>query len=198
MSEAFSIFANAVKTIVEYLCEDQAILDFEPQIGSKVWQLVPVIKLRFDEAKLFEQLKEHEAVKRCLEFMLHEDFPRRLGTKINCQVDNLNCSLYLFFLILLPFAHEYIKEFGCKFNEQKFKNLFDEITAYIYGEETVTITPLENFELEGAEEVIIDNKYRIRKLTEWEIKQLIRLGYANSLGLVIKPDLGIIQNIWCI
>jgi len=178
MSETFSIFVNAVKTIVEYLCEHQTILDFEPQIRFKVWQLIPVIKQRFIESKL-EELKEHEAVKKCLDFMLHEDFP---GCDMDCD-----------FLVLVHLAYEYIKEFGCKFDEQKFKGLFDDLLSG----EIVSIAVLENFELEGAEEVTID-KYRIRKLNEWEIKQIIGLGYANSLGLVVKPDLGVIQNIWCI
>ena len=178
MSEAFSLFANAVKTIVEYLCKHQAILDFEPQIESKVWQLVPAIKP--SELKL-EELKENEAVKK-LDFMLHENFLKRLG--IECDT---NCD----FLILLHLAYEYIKEFGCEFDEQKFKSEFDDLLS---GK---IIAILENFELEGAEEVTIDN-FRIRKLSEWEIKQIIRLGYADSLGLVVKPDLGIIQNIWCI
>jgi len=177
MSEAFTTFANAVKTIVEHLCKHQATLDFEPQIESKVWQLVPVIKL--SKLKL-EGLKGHEAVKKCLDFMLHEGFPKRPECDTNCD-----------FLILLRLAYEYIKEFGCEFNEQKFKGLFDELLS---GE---IIAVLENFELEGAEELTID-KFRIRKLSEWEIKQIIRLGYANSLGIVVKPDLGIIQNIWCV
>ena len=176
MSEAFSIFANAVKAVVEYLCEHQIILDFEPQIGPKVWQLIPSIKPLFDELKL-EELKEHEAVKKCLDFMLHEYFT---GCDVDCE-----------FLILLRLAYEYIKEFGCKFDDQKFKGLFDELL----GGEIVAL--LENFELKGAEEVTVD-KYRIRKLNEWEIKQIIKLGYANNLGLVVKPDLGLIQNIWCI
>jgi len=191
MSDTFSVFANAVRTIVEYICEHQEILDFEPEIEAKVWQLVPVIKPQFDESKLLEDLKEHEVVKRSLEFMLREDFPKRLG--INCD---MNCETYLF-LVLIRLAYEYIKEFGCGFNEQKFKDLFNELSSYIYNEEIVTITVLENFELEGAEEVTID-KYRIRKLSEWEIKQIIKLGYANSLGLIVKSDLGVIQNMWCI
>jgi len=190
MSEAFTVFANAVRTIVEYICEHQTILCFEPEIESKVWQLIPVIKPQFDESKL-EELKEREAIKRCLDFMLHEDFPKRLG--IDCDMD---CETYLF-LVLTHLAYEYIKEFGCEFNEQKFKSLFDEILTYINSEEIVTIAVLENFELEGAEEVTID-KYRVRKLSEWETKQIIKLGYANSLGLVVKPDLGVVQNIWCI
>jgi len=177
MSEAFSLFSNTVKTIVEHLCKRQAILDFEPQIGSKVWQLIPVI--RPSELKL-EELKEHEAVKKCLDFMLRENFLKRLECNTDCN-----------FLILLHLAYEYIKEFGCEFNEQRFKGLFDEMLS---GE---IIAVLENFEFEGAEEATID-KYRIRKLSELEIKQIIRLGYANSLGIVVKPDLGIIQNIWCI
>jgi len=191
MNETFSVFANAVKTIVEYICSYLTILDFEPEIQSKVWQLVPMIKPQFDESKLFEELKEHEAVKRCLDFMLHEDFPKRLG--IDCDMD---CEIYLL-LVLLRLAHEYIKEFDCEFNEHKFKSLFDEVVPYIYNEEIVTIAVLENFELEEVEEVTID-KYRIRKLSEWEIKQIIRLGYANSLGLVVKPDLGVVQNVWCV
>jgi len=61
MSEAFSLFANDVKTIVEHLCKRQAILDFEPQIGSKVWQHIPVIKPR---GLKLEELKGHEAAKK--------------------------------------------------------------------------------------------------------------------------------------
>jgi len=111
--------------------------------------------------------------------MLRENFLKRLECDTNCD-----------FLILLRLAYEYIKEFGCEFNEQKFKGLFDELLS---GE---IIAVLENFELEGAEEVTI-NKFRIRKLSEEEIKQIIRLGYADR-GLVVKPDLGIIQNMWCV
>ena len=38
----------------------------------------------------------------------------------------MNCEICLF-LVLVRLAYEYIEEFDCESNEQKFKNLFDEM-----------------------------------------------------------------------
>jgi len=106
---------------------------------------------------------------------------------------------YMFLEALATIARKYALKCGCNFDEQSFKKLFDEIEAYIYSEEwIVTIAILENFEPEGMEEATINNKYRIRKLNEWEINKLIDLGRANSLGFMVHPHFGILKNIWCI
>ena len=208
--DVFRIFAEAVRTIVEHVCLHQTsynVLDFEPQIdlASKRWWLIPVIKksYSFYGEKLFEELKEHYVINRSLELMLREDFPRRLEMRVidreGQPVVNPDYRPYLFLEILVPLAYEYIQEFGCDFVEQNFKGLFDEMMAYIYTEgwEVVAVAPLENFELEGAEEVSID-KYRIRKLSEWEIKQIMRKGRADSLGKTLDLSFGIIENLWCV
>jgi len=188
----FKIFAEAVRTIVEYMCTRQTsydVIDFEPQIdfASRRWWLIPVIRKSYRGEKLFEELKDHEAIKRSLELMLREEF----------LIKEEKADYKLFLEVLLPLAYEYVQEFGCEFVEQKFEKLFNEMVKYKEGWEVVAIAPLENFELEGAEEVIID-KYRIRKLSEWEIKEIIKRGYADVLGETFGLSLGTIENLWCI
>jgi len=194
--DVFKIFAEAIRTVVEYICTHQTsynVLDFEPQIdfASKRWWLIPVIRKSYHREKLFEELKGHEAIKRILELMLREGFPRRL------EINEENADYKLFLEVLLPLAYEYIQDFGCEFVEQKFEKLFNEMMRYVERWEVVAITPLENFELKGAEELLID-KYRIRKLSEWEIKQLIKRGYADILGKTVGLSFGTIENLWCI
>ena len=192
----FKIFAEAVRTIVKYICTHQTsydVLDFEPKIdfASRRWWLIPVTRKSYYGEKLFEELKDHEAIKRSLELMLREEFPRRL------EISEEKADYKLFLEVILPLAYEYIQEFGCDFIEQKFEKIFNEMMKYVEGWEVVAISPLENFELEGAEEVTID-KYRIRKLNEWEMKQLIKRGYADVLGETFGLSLGTIENLWCI
>jgi len=194
--DVFKIFAEAIRTIIEYICTHQTsynVLDFEPQIdfASKRWWLIPVIRKSYHGEKLFEELKDNEAIKRSLELMLREEFSRRL------EISEENADYKLFLEVLLPLAYEYIQDFGCEFVEQKFEKLFNEMMKYVEGWEVVAIAPLENFELKGAEELLI-HKYRIRKLSEWEIKQLIKRGYADILGKTFGLSFGSIENLWCI
>jgi len=187
--------------------EPYADLDYELRIDltSRIWDIIPVPRRAYslDGERLFEELKEHDAVKRCLEFMLREEFPKRLEMAIvdreGKPVANPDYRPFLFSKVLAPLAYEYIQEFGCIFSEQNFEKLFNKMMAYVYAEEweVVAVAPLENFELVGAEEVSID-KYKIRRLSGWEMKQLIRMGHADSLGIVSKPTFGVIENVWCI
>jgi len=184
-----------------------AVLDYEARIdlASRSWNIIPVIR-KFYPLKgegLFEGLEEHDVVKRCLEFMLQKEFPKRLGMTITDRegkpVANPDYRPYLFSDVLVRLAYEYVDEFDCSFSEQNFKRIFDEMMAYIYAEkqEVVAVAPLENFELVDAEEASID-MYKIRKLSEWEMKQLIRMGRADSLGTTFFPSFGFIENAWCI
>jgi len=73
--DVFKIFAEAIRTIVEYICTHQTsynVLDFEPQIdfASKRWWLIPVTRKSHHREKLLEELKDNEAIKRSLELML--------------------------------------------------------------------------------------------------------------------------------
>jgi len=179
MNDGFGIFADAVKTIVEYICTHQK--DYG--------------------VRAYEELKKHEAVKRCIDFMLQQEFCKKVERVTEIKVvgteDNPpDYRHFLFIQVLLRLTYEYTKEFGCEFTEQKFKILFDEMITYLHSE-VIEVTILENFELKGAEEVLID-KYRIRKLDEWEKEQLMRLGHIEELGIMIGPPLIFTQNLWCI
>jgi len=210
LRDSFKVFAEAVRAIAEFACahfEPYVVLDYEPRINltSRIWNIVPVPRKAYplDAEKLFKELKDHDAVKRCLEFMLQEEFPKRLEMTIvdreGKPVVDLDYKPFLFSEVLAPLVYEYIQEFGCVFSEQNFEKLFNEMMTYVYAEgwEVVAVAPLENFELVGAEEVSID-KFKIRRLSEWEMKQLIRIGRADSLGTVFEPTLGVIKNVWCI
>jgi len=63
--------------------------------------------------------------------------------------------------------------------------------------EVIEVAILENFELKDAEETLID-KYRIRKLNEWEKEQLMKLGRFEKLGIMVGPPLILPLNVWCI
>ena len=179
MNDSFRIFTDAVRTIVEYICTHQK--DYE--------------------TRLYEELKEHEAVKRCIDFMLQQEFHKEVERVMRIKVvgteDNPpDYRYFLFIQVLQHLAYEYNNEFDCEFAEQKFKTLFDEMMAYLHSE-VIEMAILENFELKGAKEVLID-KYKIRKLDEWEKEQLMRLGRIEELSIIIGPALILTQNLWCI
>jgi hypothetical protein len=99
--------------------------------------------------------------------------------------------------VLDSLATKYQKLYGFEFNEQKFLPLYEDMIKHVYSKdrELCVISPLENFESSGVSSLSI-NDYRIRKLTDWEMEQLIGIGY--QLDTPFSPAFGEIETLYCI
>ncbi|MCC6004907.1 MAG: hypothetical protein LM590_11265 [Thermofilum sp.] len=141
-------------------------------------------------------------VERCVEVMLREDFPRRTGMKIvdkdGRPVEKPDYRPFLIGDILVPLMFKYIEKYGLEFNEECFKRVYEELVEYVYASKLTyfIVAPLENFELNNVEEVVI-GKYKIRRLEEEEIKTLLRIGRGQILGPSFLHT-GFLKNIYCI
>jgi len=184
--------------------EPYAVLDYEPRIdwANGIWVLALELRYLYKSSdQFFDELVKFDSIKKCLEFMLQKGFAERLGLQVSNHGEKVADSLgrQLFQRVLAPLADTYIRRFGCVFDYKNFKVLYREFVEYAYSDErkTIFVYPLENFELRGLDEVTVGG-FRIRRLSEWEVKQLIRLGQAHALGSTHGLDMGTLENRWCI
>ncbi len=201
------IFRNAVESIIGFLKErskPKEVYYLSPQfdltkytwhLGINIGTIYPSIREFFDE------VKELEPVKKCLELMLERDFPKHLEMRIVDRegklVENPDYKPFLMREILGVLVDKYLSSYGFDFKEEKFRELYNEMAEYVYSKtgKLVVVSPLENFELQDANEVSIGN-YRVRELTEWEMQKFITNGYP--LGHMFVIDFGSIETKYCV
>jgi len=182
INEIFKIFAEAVGTVLKDVCENSiptVVLEPKIDLASKFIITAQVTKRVYPSERLFRELKELNEIKKYLEFMLSGgEFSKRLDDIIKhfkwISTNDPFYKSHIFLEFLKTIVDEYKEKFSCSLSEQNFKVIFNEVMEYIYAEdrELVVIVPLVNLELKGADETAID-KYRIRKLSEWETRKLI-------------------------
>jgi hypothetical protein len=200
-------FKECIKSILEIIQKHgkvQTYYDYTIKINllNRFWYLELERKNIYPSLFEFEnELMRLPAVRKCLDLMLKEDFPRRLEWEIvdknGKPVQNPNYEPFLMAEILGTMITKYLEEYGYDFNEEKFEEIYEQMISYVYspGRELVLVSPLENFDLKDLDEFSVD-EYKIRRLSEWEIKTLIGHGYP--LGFIFTPYHGNIKNIYCI
>lgn len=205
--EEKSIFSDAVKSIINLIKKSGRVriypyLEPEVDLSKLTWHLELKAKEVYPKLYEFEnEIMKLESVRKCLDWMLERDFPKRLETRMvdkdGKPVENPNYEPFLMGEILGILTSKYLESHRFEFDEEKFENLYTEMRDYVYSEsiETVVVVPLENFELKDMEEFSIDG-YKLRRLTEWEMKTLIEFGYP--LGSIFKPYFGNIETLYCI
>jgi hypothetical protein len=205
--EIKAIFRDCIKSILEIIQEHGRVktyYDYTPKINSsgRFWYLE--LERKNVYPRLFEfkdELMRLPAVKKCLDLMLKEDFPKRLEMEIvdkdGKPVQNPNYEPFLMYEILGIMTAKYLVQCGYSFDEEKFEEIYKEMISYVYSpeRELLLVAPLENFDLKDLDEFSVD-EYKIRKLSEWEVKVLISFGYP--LGFIFTPWHGSIENIYCI
>jgi len=205
--EIKAVFRDCIKSIIEIIQKHGKIktyYNYTPKINllNRFWHLELERKNIYPRLFEFEnELMGLPPVKKCLALMLEEDFPKRLEIKIvdknGKPVQNPNYEPFLMNEILGTMMTKYLEQYGYDFNEERFEKIYEEMISYVYSpkRELVLVSPLENFELKDLDEFSV-NKYRVRKLSEWEIKALIGFGYP--LGFIFTPYCGSIESIYCI
>jgi hypothetical protein len=205
--EIRDVFRDCIKSMLEIIKKHgkiQTYYDYTPKINlhDRTWHLE--IERINVYPRLFEfedELMKLAGVKNCLAIMLEENFPKRLEIKIvdknGKPVQNPNYEPFLMAEVLGVMIYKYLERYGYDFHEEKFEEIYREMIDYVYssGMELIVISPLENFDLRDLDEFSVD-EYKIRRLTEREIKALIGFGY--HLGFTFSPDHGIIENIYCL
>jgi hypothetical protein len=202
-----AVFRECLKFILGIIGERGKIriyYDFTPKVDllNRTWHLELEQKNIYPHLFEFkDELLNSSIVKECLALMLEENFPKRLEMEIvdknGKPVQNPNYEPFLMDEILGTITAKYLEKYGCDFNEEKFEEIYREMVSYVYSpeRELVLVSPLENFDLKDLDEFSID-EYRIRKLSEEEIKTLIGFGYR--LGFIFTPEHGTIENIYCV
>jgi len=185
----------------------QPLLDYDIEIDftKKSWKMIS--KLYYPSASF---VKEHieeilnlpEAIS-CINFMVKNNFHEKIEIKIAKENGKIvkDFKVYKILLgeeVIGTFLMEYVKnKDDFYFNEETFDNLYNELEEYIYtsGREMIVTVPLLNFELKDAEIVNLED-FVIRRLTEDEIKRLLKFG---QIGIPISlPYGGLIYTLWCI
>ena len=153
---------------------------------------------KFVEGHAKEILKIQPIIQ-CLDFMMKHEFYKMLGEETGNNRKNIsNIEFYRQFLAdeIIIFLTRYVESKGdSEFDDEIFNKLYQELEEYIYteGRDMIIVIPLLNFELRDVE--IVDLKdFAIRRLTEDEIKILLRSG--NLGGFSFLPHGGSIQTIW--
>jgi hypothetical protein len=204
--EIRNVFSECIKSILEIIHKSGEIRTYydyslKIDLSARSWYLELEPKIKYPLPLSFEnELMRLPIVKKCLELMLKENFPQRIGLKIyknGKPVPNPNYEPHLKAEILEIMVIKYIEKYGFDFSEEKFEEIYKEMIEYVYSQERelIYVAPLENFDLLGLDEVKVDD-YKIRRLDEWEIKALIEFGYF--LGPTYSPYHGGIENIYCI
>jgi hypothetical protein len=206
-NEVKAVFRECLKFILEIIRKSGKIrtyYDFTPKVNflNRTWHLELEHKNTYPHLFEFEnELMNSSIVKKCLALMLEEDFPRLLEMEIvdknGKPVQNPNYEPFLMYEILGTMTARYLEKYGCEFDEKKFEEMYEEMIRYVYSptRELVLVSPLENFDLKDLDEISVD-EYRIRVLSEQEIRILIGFGYP--LGFIFTPRWGNIENIYCI
>jgi len=205
--EIRAVFRECLKSILEIIQKHgkiQTYYDYVPKIDfhNRTWHLELECRNIYPHLLQFEdELMKLPVVEKCLALMVKEDFPKRLEMEIvdknGRPIQNPNYGPFLMYEILGTMTAKYLEKYGFDFGEEKFEEIYKEMVSYVYSpkRELVLVSPLENFDLKDLEEFSIDG-YKIRRLSEWEIKVLIGFGY--SLGFIFTPYHGNIENIYCI
>ncbi|MEM2203875.1 MAG: HEPN domain-containing protein [Sulfolobales archaeon] len=200
------IFREAVKAILEIMkrlgeIRVYSILVPKIDLAKRFWHLESETKITYPRIpELENEVAKLEPVRKCVSLMLKRDFPKHLEMIITDKdgkpVENPDYEPFLIAEIL-TLTYRYIELYGPEFNEEKFKELFNEMMEYVYSptRDLVLVSPLENFELENIDEFTVD-EYKVRRLTEWEIKALIRYGYR--FGIISTPEYGRLDTIYCV
>jgi hypothetical protein len=210
INEAESAFKECLKSLLRFVREHDLVsmfYDITPSIdlSKRTWQLDLAPKYVYSKPILLELIEgsiKLPEVERCVEVMLREDFPRRTGMKIvdkdGRPVEKPDYRPFLIGDILVPLMFKYIEKYGLEFNEECFKRVYEELVEYVYASKLTyfIVAPLENFELNNVEEVVV-GKYKIRRLEEEEIKTLLRIGRGQILGPSFLHT-GFLKNIYCI
>lgn len=206
-NEEMMVFKNAIECIIKFLKErsvPKEVYYFSPQLDltKHAWHLGIKSKTIYSGIiEFLDEIQELEPVKRCLELMLEKDFPKHLEMRITDKegrlVENPDYRPFLISEILGDLVDKYLNSYGFDFKEDNFKELYKEMTEYVYSKtrKLVVVSPLENFELCDINEVSINN-YRVRELTEWEMQEFITHGY--SLGYMFEIDFGSIKTKYCV
>jgi hypothetical protein len=188
------VFRDCIRSILEIIQKYgkvQTYYSYAPKIDllNRSWHLALEQKNIYPHLFEFEnELMKLPAVKKCLDLMLKEDFPKRLEMKIvdknGKPVQNPNYEPSLMYEILGTMTAKYLEKYGYEFNEEKFEEIYEEMISYVYSpeRELVLVSPLENFDLKDLDEFSVD-EYKVRKLNEQEMKILISFGYFPSLFL---------------
>lgn len=203
------VFRDAVKSIIEVIKKFEKTQNYfylTPKIDliNHVWYLELQSKTRYPHLYEFkDELMKLEPVRKCVSLMLERNFPKHLEMEIvdkdGKPVENPNYEPFLIAEILGTLTHSYLERYGLKFEEEKFRELYNEMTKYVYSSyrELVIVAPLENFELKNMEgKELVIGEYKVRKLTEWEMTTLLNFGY--KLGVIFTPDHGNIETFYCV
>jgi len=202
-----SIFREAVKSIIEIMknaSKPTIIYDTIPQINlnKQEWSLKERAKTVYPNViEFYNEIAHLQSVKKCLDLMIERDFPKYLEMIITDNdgklVGNPDYKSFLMSEILGNFVNMYLDAYGFEVIEENFKKLYNDMIAYVYSKyrEAVIVSPLNNFEMQNLDEFIID-EYKVRKLTEWEMIELIENGY--KLGFIFTPTWGSIETMYCV
>ena len=205
--EDIEVFKEAVRSILEVIKSKSKPTktyssNIEIDLTNRTWWIDFEIKTRLPSVvQFYDDIMMLESVRDCLDLMLRREFPKRLEIRVmnskGESVENPDYRPFLVAEILGTFVNKYIDLYGLTFVDECFKELYDELMAHVYSEkrENIVVSPLRNFELDGIEEASI-GEYKIRKLTEWETKQLIALG--ETLGTAFSADFGEIEHVYCV
>ena len=206
--ELYKYVKDAITTSLEFLRKKSRIEPVSVVLTNKIkirenkkfWYLEQVL-----EPQLESYVRKHDdeiltlpEVKSCIGFMSQQIPPQKIGIKTE-NSKSININEYNYFLgnefiigFLLKYAHH---KNDFEFDESIFGILYSEMEEYIYveGREIIGIAPLTNFDMKDTEEIEIGD-FRIRKLTEDEIKLLIEFGLFTRVGV----ERSFVDSQWCI
>ena len=161
--EDIEVFREAVVSILEVIKSKSKPTktyssSIETDLTNRTWWVDFEIKTRFPSvAQFYDDIMALETVKDCLDLMLRREFPKRLEIRVvNSEGEPVESPDYRPFLtaeILGAFVNKYVDLYGLTFIAERFKELYDELMAYVYSEkrENIVVSPLRNFELDGIE-----------------------------------------------
>jgi hypothetical protein len=204
------VFKECVKALLDFCLKHELfylVYDLAPKIdiAKRTWFLDIQLKYAWNKPRffdLYEEIVKLPEVVRCLDVMLEEGFHRGIDAKVvdkdGRPVQNPDYRQLLIYEVLIPFMLSYVKRFGLKFSDDSFEDLYKELIEYIYSPKIAytVVVPLQNFELTGADEVMIEG-LKLRKLKEEEIKVLLGLSGGKMLGTSFLHT-GFLENIYCI
>lgn len=204
----YEYMKKAVTTSLSYLkkkAEKEQInplldFDFKIDMNKKNWGLTlkSYYPLEVFIVKNLKEVLELPDMVSCLEFMIKNDFHKKMGIKIN----NDNVEEYKYLLgryIIGGFLRRYVKKANkLEYDGHIFDELYHELEEYLYTKwrEMIAVAPLLNFELKEIEEIDL-GKYMIRRMTMDEIKILLGQGILGEHHFPY-PEGGFFNTIWCV
>ena len=204
----YEVLRKSVISSLSYLREKskkekmEPVLEYDMKIdmNEKKWGLTlkPRYPLEVFVIKNLKEILELPDMVSCLEFMIKNDFHKKIGIKIN-KDNNEEYKDIVGHYIIGGFLRRYAeKENKLEYDQNIFDELYSELEEYLYTEyrEIIAIAPLLNFKLKGIEEIDL-GKYMIRKMTEDEIKILLGQGILGE-HYFPYPEGGFFDTIWCV